>query len=108
VTSPEAALSRIQRELTEAGAPFSLIGGLAVSVRAEHRFTRDADLAIAVGDDAQAEALVLRLHNAGYRIGTVLEQQHAGRMATVRLLAPDMSGERGRELAANLEALLLA
>ena len=34
---------------------FALIGGLAVSARSEPRFTRDADFAVSVGSDAEAE-----------------------------------------------------
>jgi hypothetical protein len=35
---------------------FALVGGLAVSARAEPRMTRDADLAVVVNDDHDAEA----------------------------------------------------
>jgi len=85
VTSLEAALRRIDQDLAQARHPFALIGGLAVSARTEPRFTRDADLAVAVGSDAEAEALVLRLRTRGYRIASVLEQESVGRLATVRL-----------------------
>ena len=37
---------------------FALIGGLAVSARTEPRFTRDADFAVALAGDAEAEALM--------------------------------------------------
>jgi hypothetical protein len=37
-----------------------------LSVRAEVRFTRDVDIAVAVGDDAEAEALVHGLGARGY------------------------------------------
>ena len=43
MTSLEAILRRIKADLTQAGVSFALIGGLAVSVRTEPRFTRDAD-----------------------------------------------------------------
>lgn len=85
MTSLEAALRRIDRDLTQARHPFALVGGLAVSARTEPRFTRDADLAVAVGSDAEAEALVLALRTGGYRIASVLEQETVGRLATVRL-----------------------
>ena len=83
MTSLEAALRRIDRDLAQARHPFALVGGLAVSARTEPRFTRDADLAVAVGSDA--EALVLALRTGGYRIASVLEQETVGRLATVRL-----------------------
>lgn len=40
---------------------WALIGGWAAGLRAEPRFTRDVDLAIAVSDDAAAEAMTRRL-----------------------------------------------
>ena len=85
MTSLEAALRRVDRDLARARLSFALIGGLAVSARTEPRFTRDADLAVAVGSDAEAEALIHRLRTLGYRIESVVEQETAGRLATVRL-----------------------
>ena len=54
----EVALRRIVSLLDEAGATCARIGGLAVSVHLEPRFTRDVDLAVAAATDAHAEALV--------------------------------------------------
>ncbi len=85
-TSLERVLRRIDADLTRARVSFALIGGLAVSARTEPRFTRDADLAVAVADDAQAEALVRRLRTLDYRIESVVEQNAVGRLATVRLV----------------------
>jgi predicted nucleotidyltransferase len=65
-----------------------LVGGLAVSVRAEPRFTRDVDLAVAVEDDSQAEALVGDLRRAGYEALETVEQEATQRFATARLLPP--------------------
>jgi predicted nucleotidyltransferase len=71
-----------------------LVGGLAVSARAEPRFTRDVDFAVALKSDREAEALILAVQARGYRIDTVLEQEITGRIATVRLVTPG-SGEHG-------------
>ena len=68
--------------------PWALIGGLAVGVRTEPRFTRDIDLAVEVEDDEQAEKLIFALRARKYRIAAVLEQSSGGRLATVRLLPP--------------------
>ena len=87
MTSLEATLRRIGADLTEADLSFALIGGLAVSARTEPRFTRDADLAVALDSDARAQALVHRLHLLGYGIGAIVEQEAVGRLATVRLTA---------------------
>lgn len=83
--SLEASLRQIEADLREAGATFALVGGLAVSVRTEPRFTRDAHLAVAVTSDADAENLIATLRAMGYRIDAVVEQDAVGRLATVRL-----------------------
>jgi hypothetical protein len=90
VTSLEAALRQIHSDLTEARVSFALIGGLAVSARTEPRFTRDADLAVALASDAEAEALIHSLRVRGYSIEAVMEQQAVGRLATVRLTRADV------------------
>jgi predicted nucleotidyltransferase len=86
VTSLEAALRQIGADLTRAQVSFALVGGLAVSVRTEPRFTRDADLAVAVASDAEAEALIRELRAHDYRIEAIVEQEAVGRLATVRLM----------------------
>ena len=85
MTSLEAALRQIHRDLTEAHVSFALVGGLAVSARTEPRFTRDADLAVALASDAEAEALIHELRARDYRIEAIVEQEAVGRLATVRL-----------------------
>lgn len=88
-------LARVVRaahgDLTEAGAAHAVVGGLAVSARAEPRFTRDADFAVATVSDAQAEAVILAMRFRGYVIDSVLEHR-SGRMSTVRLRSPKGSG----------------
>jgi predicted nucleotidyltransferase len=85
VTGLETALRRICEDLDAIGASFALIGGLAVSARTEPRFTRDADFAVAVANDAEAENLIRQLGTRGYQIDAVVEQDAVGRLATVRL-----------------------
>jgi hypothetical protein len=85
VTSLEAALRHIHADLTEAHVSFALVGGLAVSARTEPRFTRDADLAVAVASDAEAEALIHTLRTRDYGIEAIVEQDAVGRLATVRV-----------------------
>ena len=89
----EAALRGIASELDRRGRAFAVVGGLAVSVRAEPRFTRDVDLALAVANDADAEALVRNLVASGYRVIASLEQEAVGRLATVRLQSPSEGPE---------------
>ncbi|HEY5960778.1 MAG TPA: nucleotidyl transferase AbiEii/AbiGii toxin family protein [Polyangiaceae bacterium] len=82
------ALRDVASDLTALGRNFALVGGLAVSARAEIRFTRDVDLAVAVTDDADAERLILALKGLSYQIRATVEQDAVGRLATVRLLSP--------------------
>jgi predicted nucleotidyltransferase len=82
---PQAALHEMAVELWRLGKPFALVGGLAVSVRAEVRFTRDVDLAIVVSGDAEFQELVFALRARGYTAGTVVEHEERKRLATVRL-----------------------
>jgi predicted nucleotidyltransferase len=85
----EAAARQIAHNLEALGKRGAIIGGIAVSVRCEPRFTRDLDLAVAVADDADAEALIFALQNGGYQVHTVLENTAQRRLATVRLEAQD-------------------
>lgn len=85
MTSLEALLRRVDADLKNSGVSCALVGGLAVSARTEPRFTRDADLAVALGSDAAAQSLVHRLRVRGYGIGAIVEQEAVGRLATVRL-----------------------
>jgi predicted nucleotidyltransferase len=88
VTDLERALRGLAAELDARGRRWALVGGLAVGTRAEPRTTRDVDAAVAVADDAEAEALVNELSASGYRIGPILEHDALERLATVRLIAP--------------------
>lgn len=83
-----AVLGSTAATLRERQRSFALVGGLAVSVRVEPRFTRDIDLVVAVADDPDAETLTGDLQAAGYGLQLSLEQQALGRLATVRLLPP--------------------
>lgn len=85
MTQPENLLNAVAAELGTAGRKWALVGGLAVSVRSEPRFTRDIDIAVAVEDDEQAEALVLSLQQRGLDLIASLEQEATARLSTVRL-----------------------
>lgn len=82
------ALGALAADLAALEVRWALVGGLAVSARAEPRTTRDLDVAIAVDTDREAEAIVNGLVARGYRLDTVLEQTATNRMATARLLTP--------------------
>lgn len=74
--------------LTRTGRAFALVGGIAVTVRSEVRFTRDVDLAISVDDDADAEQLIFSLRDQGYVVTATVEHETQQRLATARLRGP--------------------
>ncbi len=59
-----------------------------MSTRAEPRFTRDLDLAVAVASDREAEELIRFLLGRGWRVLALVEQEATGRLATARLKPP--------------------
>lgn len=87
--TPEAALGEVVEHLRELRRQFALVGGLAVSIRSEVRFTRDLDLAILVRGDTDSEALVRALLGFGYSSVAQVEQEATGRLAAVRLTSSD-------------------
>lgn len=83
---------RAVTDVHDAGGRVALVGGLAVSARAEPRNTRDVDLAVRVADDADAEAIVRALAAHRYGIVAVVEQDATARLATVRMRSPNATG----------------
>lgn len=55
-------------------ARFAVVGGLAVSARTIPRFTKDADFAVMVSSDAEAERLVFTIARDGFQIVTLIDQ----------------------------------
>lgn len=91
--SIHATLARVRDDLDELRVTWGLVGGLAVSVRAEPRFTRDIDVAVAVDDDRAADSLVMALHRRGYVPYASMDQLATGRLATERLWSGDDPGK---------------
>lgn len=86
------ALATVCSELSVLGVDYALVGGLAVSARAEPRLTRDVDLAVAVPDDKMAERQISALVGRGYAVTTIVEQTRTHRLATARLVPPRGGG----------------
>ena len=81
-------LRKATDDVTAVGAQkFAIVGGLAVSARAEPPMTRDADLAIAVETDAEAEGIVLSMRLRGYSVLAAIEQSATNRLSAVRLVS---------------------
>lgn len=81
-------LRRLVQDLGAIEARWALIGGFAVSARAEPRFTRDVDVSVLADGDEEAEQVVAALGRLGYTIIAIVEQEETGRLATVRLASP--------------------
>lgn len=84
-SAPLQLLLSVAADLEDLQQPFALVGGLAVSIQAEVRFTRDVDLAISTMTDHDTETLVNRLRAKHYAVAAIVEQEATGRLATVRL-----------------------
>lgn len=84
-TSLEAELGLAAERIERLRVPFALVGGLAVSVRGEVRFTRDIDLAVLCASDRETERLAADLAAAGYEIAALVEHEERARLSTVRL-----------------------
>ena len=89
MTRLETALRLAAEGLREARLRWAVVGGLAVSARAEPRTTRDVDLAVAVDGDTETEAALYRLQNHGFAVVSVVEQATLHRVATARLRSSD-------------------
>jgi len=87
-STPLTALVEITTELVARNREFALVGGLAVSVRSEIRFTRDVDLAVIVESDADAEELIFDLKRSSYVPIVTVEHDIRARLSTVRLQTP--------------------
>jgi len=99
MTRVEQVLGELAKALAGSGRRFALIGGLAVSVRAEPRFTRDVDWVVAAADDREAEAVLHGLVQTGYTVASTVERDAGRRLATARLLPP---GETQQGVVADL------
>lgn len=77
--------------LRSLGHESALVGGLAVSVRARERFTKDIDLAVAVSSDKESEQLAFAMQREGFALTTVVEHEATGTVATLRFMAPQSS-----------------
>jgi len=86
--SVDEVLRQAAADLDAIGARWAVIGGLAVAFRAEPRFTKDVDLAVAVANDKEAEDIVNRMQVRGYALTALVEQDYVNRLATARLVRP--------------------
>lgn len=102
------ALEQVLSHLDDQSARAAVLGGLAVSVWAEPRFTRDVDLAVAVRDDADAERLVGQLTQRGYRLLATVEQMHSISMFSERCSTPMRCSVLARRASSSCSAAFIA
>jgi len=81
-------LQKVTADLDDAQARYALVGGMALTLRTEPRFTRDLDLAVAVDSDEQAETLARNLMQREYCVTLQTEHETKQRLATLRLAMP--------------------
>jgi predicted nucleotidyltransferase len=67
------------------GQKCALVGGVAVGIWTEERFTKDIDLVLAVETDNDAEKLVKGIVARGFMVEKVLEHKPTGSLAVVML-----------------------
>lgn len=72
-------------DLEDSEVQFAVVGGLAVGVYAEPRFTKDVDLAISPMSDHDAEQLTASMFRRGYQLVSQLENKPDRRLRAVRL-----------------------
>ena len=90
MTRLQKALIRLDADLRAGGFRYALVGGFAVTLRAEPRTTRDLDVVLVVSGDREAERVSLVLRMRGYQDhpkGAAIERSD-GRLATIRLISP--------------------
>jgi hypothetical protein len=84
----EEVLIRLNSDLRGLDLRWALVGGLAISARAQPRTTNDVDIAVLVTGDREAERVVRSLRGLGYRDRPILVE----RLRTIRLAAPTVEG----------------
>jgi hypothetical protein len=95
LTRLQKALVRLDADLRAGGFSYALVGGFAITLRAEPRTTRDLDVAVVVSGDREAERVALALRIRGYKDhpkGAAIERPD-GRLATIRLISPPVEEE---------------
>lgn len=85
----ERAFRELEVDLRQLNLRWALIGGLAVSLRAEPRTTQDLDVSVAVEDDREVDRVVFNLRNQGYDLldDELFKPQDRDRIEFVRLVA---------------------
>lgn len=74
--------------IEEEGYKGALVGGVAISVWCEERFTKDLDFALVVRSDKDAENLTKKMKDRGFIIDKIFEHKPTNSLALVILNSP--------------------
>ena len=83
-----ASLFRLGEDLAKVRVPWALVGGFAVSARAEPRFTRDVDVCVVADSDKEAE-IVDSAEHLEILAGLTVPVARAGHLVVLKLLSRD-------------------
>ena len=98
VTRLQPALRKLQLDFQRLGLQWAVVGGLAVSLRAEPRTTHDLDVTVVVTGNSQAESVVRHLMSRGYRFQWASEHEDHDRLMIVRLLLEEGAEHPGVDI----------
>ncbi|MEM8961634.1 MAG: nucleotidyl transferase AbiEii/AbiGii toxin family protein [Acidobacteriota bacterium] len=86
------ALEQVRADFDALERPWALVGGLAVSLRAEPRTTQDIDIAVAADSDDVADIVRFLWRARGYQLTGAVEHGQTGHVSTVRFRSPQRAG----------------
>jgi len=87
-------LSALAQDLDEIGRSWALVGALALGVHARPRATLDADIALVVQDDADADRFARALQSRGYTVLEAGVHPELGHFTSLRVVGPVRAGGR--------------
>jgi len=87
-------LSALAQDLDEIGRAWALVGALALGVHARPRATLDADIALVVQDDADADRFARALQSRGYTVLEAGVHPELGHFISLRVVGPVRAGGR--------------
>jgi len=89
-----ARLSAVADDLDDIGRSWALVGGLALGVHARPRATLDADIALVVRDDADADRFAKALQARDYVVLEAGVHPTLGHFTAIRVVSPVRAGGR--------------
>lgn len=85
-------LKKLINDLTELNLKWALIGGLAYSVYADPRTTKDIDIALLVSEREELEEIISKLLTLGYKKKELLMHANPTKLLGIRVSIPTSRG----------------